>query len=101
MVISNNVLFGSNIPECTFNPTWNGYHCATEAIVTLNWMSIAPDYNTRLFSPVMLKVNGVVRNKVNSLKEWSWDGPEPMNTRESKFTALAPLYQIVDIENTG
>ena len=64
-------------------------------------MSIAPDYNARLFSPVYLKKNGVTLNIVNSLKEWNWDGPEPMNTRESKFTALTPLNTFVDMENAG
>jgi len=64
-------------------------------------MSIAPDFNSRQFSPVYLKINGKTLNKVNSLKEWNWDGTEPMNTRESKFTALTPLLATVDMENAG
>jgi hypothetical protein len=64
-------------------------------------MSIAPDYNTRLFSPVYLKKNGKTINMVNSLREWEWDGPEPMNTRESKFTALTQLFTVIDMENAG
>jgi hypothetical protein len=44
-------------------------------------MSIAPDYADRLFSPVYLKKNGQVYNMINTLKEWSWEGPEPLNLR--------------------
>lgn len=67
----------------------------------LNWLSIAPDWNTRLFSPVHLRLNGVEVNKINSYKEWEWAGPEPLNLRESKFTALVDLYRVIDMENAG
>lgn len=50
-------------------------------------MSIAEDYNKRLYSPVNL-TNGVFKNVMNSYIEWKWNGPEPMNLRESKFAAL-------------
>jgi hypothetical protein len=61
--------------------SWNGYECAGENIAVLNWMSIAPDYCDRLFSPVYLKKDGVTYNMINSLREWSWEGPEPLNRR--------------------
>lgn len=53
----------------------------------LNWMSLAPDYNTRLYSPVEL-FNDIFYNKVNSFRETAWSGDEPLNKRESKFVGL-------------
>jgi hypothetical protein len=72
--------------------SWNGYECNGENIAVLNWMSIAPDYKDRLFSPVYLKKNGQVYNMINTLKEWKWEGPEPLNLRESHFIGLVQLF---------
>lgn len=63
-------------------------------------MSIAPDYNKRLFSPVTI-TNGVFENTLNSFSEWAWDGPEPLNLRESKFTALVELNSTINMTNSG
>jgi hypothetical protein len=53
-----------------------------------------------LYSPVNL-TNGVFFNKLNSLREWGWDGGEPLNTRESKFVALVQLSSVINMTNTG
>ena len=100
-VISNNQWFGNFNKNCTKVQEWNGYECAGESVGVLNWIDLTADYNQRLFSPVLLRSGGVLYNQVNSLREWAWDGPEPLNTRESKFIALVPLYTRVDMENSG
>lgn len=38
---------------------------------------------------------------MNSLKEWSWDGPEPMNLRESRFSAIVKVNSVVYMTNAG
>lgn len=67
----------------------------------LNWLSLASDYNKRLYSPVEIRNGNTLVNKINSFKEWEWDGPEPMNLRESKFIGLVDLFTTVDMENAG
>lgn len=64
-------------------------------------MDLTADFNQRLFSPVKFYDNGSLYNILNAQKEWSWDGIEPMNLRESKFLGLVQLYKTVDVINTG
>lgn len=89
-----------SLPECNRKDSWNGYLCNTEEIANLNYYSIAPDYNKRLFSPVTI-TDGTFTNIINSLKEWSWAGPEPLNLRESKFIAIVKLFKELTITNAG
>ena len=63
-------------------------------------MSTAPDYNTRLYSPVKL-TDGEFFNEVNSNIEWEWDGPQPRNKRESKFVAIVKANSIINMTNAG
>lgn len=56
-------------------------------MAVLNWMSLAPDFNTRLYSPVEI-FGDVFYNKLNSFREMAWNGDEPLNRRESKFAGL-------------
>jgi hypothetical protein len=98
--ISNNTWYGPNVTTCTRNDKWNGYHCKDDRTAVLYFVSIAPDYNKRLYSPVIL-TNGVFYNKLNSFKEWNWDGAEPLNTRESKFVGLVQLSSVINMTNTG
>lgn len=74
--------------------------CDTENLGNLLWLSIAPDYNKRLFSPVTL-TNGKFKNIINSFKEWDWHGPEPLNRRHSKFIAVVELKQEIEMTNAG
>ena len=64
------------------------------------FMSTAPDYNKRLYSPVKL-TDGLFFNGINSFSEWNWDGPEPLNLRESKFVALISTDTIINMTNAG
>jgi hypothetical protein len=63
-------------------------------------MSIAPDYNTRLYSPVIL-TNGKFNNTINAFHEWNWRGIEPLNTRENNFAALIELNSTINMTNAG
>jgi hypothetical protein len=57
--------------DCTRVNEWNGYECAGEKFGVLNWMSSAPDYNKRLFSPVTITAEeNTFFNQINSMKEW-------------------------------
>jgi hypothetical protein len=64
------------------------------------FMSTAPDYNKRLYSPVKL-TDGLFFNEINSFFEWNWDGTEPLNLRESKFVALISTNTIINMTNAG
>lgn len=102
-MFSNNSYIGPNMTaECTRVKDWNGYECLGDPFAVLNWMSIAPDYNKRLFSPVSISSEtSTFFNHINSLKEWAWDGPEPLNLRESKFIGIVPLRQVLNMTNAG
>ncbi len=63
-------------------------------------MSTAADYNKRLYSPIKL-TDGLFFNEINSYAEWKWDGPEPLNLRESKFVALISTNTIINMTNAG
>jgi hypothetical protein len=41
------------------------------------FMSVAPDYNKRLYSPVYL-TTGNVKNKINSFIEWNYNEKTPL-----------------------
>lgn len=64
-------------------------------------MDLTSDYNQRLFSPVRFYADGKLHNVVNAQREWSWDGDEPLNLRESKFYGLIQLYKTYDVVNEG
>lgn len=98
--ISNNPFFGPSVANCVFVSGWDGYQCSGNKTGILTFVSIAPDYNTRLYSPVYL-TDGIFTNKINSLREWNWDGGEPLNSRESKFIALVQLNTVINMTNTG
>ena len=63
-------------------------------------MSTAPDHSKRLYSPIQL-TDGQFFNQINSYTEWSWDGPEPLNTRESKFNGLVTVNTVINMTNAG
>lgn len=64
------------------------------------FMSTAADYNKRLYSPIKL-TDGLFFNEINSYAEWNWDGPEPLNLRESKFVGLITVNTIINMTNAG
>lgn len=33
--------------------------------------------------------------------EWNWDGPEPMNTRDSYFPGIVRLNSIINVTSAG
>jgi hypothetical protein len=35
------------------------------------------------------------------MKEWVWDGPEPMNTRQSSFVAIVKNNSVIKMSNAG
>lgn len=88
------------MPECKRNDGWNGYFCAAEDIVNLNFYSVAPDMKKRMFSPVTFE-NEHFTSVVNSLKEWEWHGPEPLNRRHSEFITIAKLFTTIKVSNAG
>ena len=63
-------------------------------------MSTAPDANSRLYSPVKL-TDGLFFNEINSFKEWDWNGPEPMNHRNSKFISLITVNTTINMTQAG
>jgi predicted transglutaminase-like cysteine proteinase len=63
-------------------------------------MSVAADYRSRLYSPIHL-TDGFFYNEINSFFEWSWDGPEPLNLRESKFVSLVSVNSVINMTNAG
>jgi len=88
------------VTYCSRIDSWNGYWCPGRRITVLAFMSTAPDYNKRLYSPVKL-TDGIFFNEINSYAEWFWDGAEPLNLRESKFVALVTANTIVNMSNAG
>lgn len=64
------------------------------------FMSTAPDYNKRLYSPVSL-TDGEFYNEINSYFEWGWAGGEPLNTRESKFIGIVTVNSVINMTNAG
>ncbi|CAD8161606.1 unnamed protein product [Paramecium octaurelia] len=98
--IGNNTYIGPNVTYCTRQEAWNGYWCLNRQITAMGFMSVAPDYNKRLYSPIKL-TDGEFFNEVNSQMEWHWSGAEPKNLRESKFVALIPSNKIVNMSNAG
>ncbi|CAK63336.1 unnamed protein product (macronuclear) [Paramecium tetraurelia] len=98
--ITNNTYFGPNVTHCIRKNTWNGYWCPDRKITVLSFMSVAADYNKRLYSPIKL-TDGLFFNEINSFFEWNWDGPEPLNLRESKFVALVSANTVINMSNAG
>ncbi|CAD8178892.1 unnamed protein product [Paramecium pentaurelia] len=98
--IGNNTYIGPNVTYCTRQEAWNGYWCLGRQITAMGFMSVAPDYNKRLYSPIKLD-DGKFFNEINSQMEWHWSGAEPKNLRESKFVALIPSNTIVNMSNAG
>lgn len=99
-VIGNNEEFGETMPECGKVPHWNGYLCKTLKIGNLNFYSVAPDMNKRLFSPVTFS-NDQFTTTLNSPKEWQWNGPEPLNKRRSEFISIVKLNTVIRLSNKG
>ena len=51
VAISNNTWYGPNATNCVRVNAWNGYKCPLTTSL-FYFLSIAPDFNTRLYSPV-------------------------------------------------
>lgn len=98
--IGNNTYFGPNVTYCSRQESWNGYWCPGRRISGLMFMSTAPDYNKRLYSPVSL-TDGEFYNEINSYFEWGWAGGEPLNTRESKFIGIVTVNSVINMTNAG
>ncbi|KAM3136087.1 hypothetical protein pb186bvf_011892 [Paramecium bursaria] len=98
--IGNNFYFAPNVTYCKRVDSWIGYFCQGSQITVLNFMNTASDYNTRLYSPVQL-TDGQFFNQVNSFKEWSWIGDQPMNKRESKFVSIVKSNSVINMTNAG
>jgi hypothetical protein len=60
VAISNNSWYGPNATNCVRVKAWNGYRCPSSTGI-MYFLSIAPDYNKRLYSPVQL-TDGVFFN---------------------------------------
>lgn len=51
--IPNNKYFGPNATDiCTKVEAWNGYKCEGTNLGMLHMMSVAPDFNKRMISPI-------------------------------------------------
>ncbi|CAK63318.1 unnamed protein product (macronuclear) [Paramecium tetraurelia] len=98
--IGNNTYFGPNVTYCSRQESWNGYWCPGRQATILMFMSTAADYNKRLYSPIKL-TDGLFFNEINSFAEWNWDGPEPLNLRESKFVSLVSVNTVINMTNAG
>ncbi|KAM3142669.1 hypothetical protein pb186bvf_005328 [Paramecium bursaria] len=98
--IGNNFYFAPNVTYCTRVDSWVGFYCQGNQITVLNFMNTASDYNTRLYSPIQL-TDGQFFNQINSFKEWSWLGDQPMNKRESKFISIVKSNSVINITNAG
>jgi len=72
---------------------WNGYECRTEnRLGVLEWEGIGADKLKIVSSPVNLK-NKDFDNVVNQYREWSWNGPEPLNERPNVFVGIIEINQ--------
>ncbi|CAD8206675.1 unnamed protein product [Paramecium pentaurelia] len=98
--IGNNSYFGPSAAYCSRQEQWNGYWCPLFNIGVLNFLSTAPDQNLRLFSPTTLMGSGF-KNILNAFAEWNWNGPEPQNSRESKFVGLIQINTTINMTNKG
>ena len=85
---------------CSRVEPWNGYFCQGNRNSILNFLSTAPDANSRLYSPVKL-TDGLFFNEINSFKEWDWNGPEPLNHRNSKFISLITVNTTINMTQAG
>ncbi|KAM3144741.1 hypothetical protein pb186bvf_003050 [Paramecium bursaria] len=98
--IGNNTYFGPNVTYCSRVEPWNGYFCLGNRNSILNFLSTAPDADSRLYSPIKL-TDGLFFNEINSFKEWDWNGPEPMNHRNSKFISLITVNTTINMTQAG
>lgn len=93
-ILSNNSVIGDGESSCEWVPEMNGHWCHTEELATLEYESVAADFNKRMVHPVVLKYdNSNWASETNAWKEWAWDGAEPMNLRLSRFWSVIKLHQ--------
>jgi hypothetical protein len=93
-VIGNNSVIGGNEPGCTFSSSMNAYLCNRTDFATLEYQSIAPDFNRRIMWPVNLTYDGSNYTTItNGWREWEWLGKEPQNQRFGRFVSVVSLFK--------
>jgi hypothetical protein len=83
-------------------PTWNGLMCTGDRFGIIEFESIAPDFNTRMISPVYVATENHapgkwINNSLNMWKEWDWLGREPMNDRMQRYYGLYLVWDWYNI----
>lgn len=64
----------------------------------MEYESIASDFNSRKMWPVYLRYDGGLWNSTtNGWREWTWNGPEPMNKRLARFWSVVKLHQYYNL----
>ena len=93
-IIANNSVIGNNEPNCTFSTSMNGHLCTRTDFATLEYQSIAPDFNTRIMWPVNLTYDGANYTTItNAWREWDWLGKQPQNHRFGRFISIVSLFK--------
>lgn len=97
-LVANNTLVGSHLAQCTLVPNMNSYSCHRSDLAIMEFESVAPDMDRRVVWPVNVSWDPARwTNVINGWREWTWDGPEPMNTRNAKFISVMELDKAYNI----
>jgi len=93
--ISKNAAVGAAL-ACIKKTNWNGYQCSGNKLAILEFQSTAADARKRFVSPVTVS-NDKFTNKLNTWKEWNYEGATPLNWRPQKFWSLINLGDTYNI----
>ena len=106
-IISYNNSIGASIANCTPSVSENIYVCERADLGVVEWDARSPDRHLLSSAPVYI-VNDEVNillsnfqegfnNTINIWREWSWNGPEPMNQRANSYVSLVILNRIYNV----